>query len=933
MQNWKRALSAALAALLLFLSAPVVSFSASEDADPETPLLLMCETDALRAEVLLSPDSRFAVGETLLSPDQVELTAGGGEIPADPELERDGLLCAVALEFRDPDGGQAIPVAGSAELCLTLRQADESAALLDAALYRCEPEGAWCPVEDYALDETAHSFRCAAELPGTYAVCYLLGCETEAPVFDLPEEEEELPAPEPTAPRQPEEEVPVFVVIHGARMLLSELLSQLRRSEDAGDVEAIVCTDGSILRFTRDADGGDWLLESGDTPFSDPESLALLFADGSRMDIGLLSSGRSVGASANLGEFLVNWKLAVGDTVYSDDTVDENTVIEYKPGMQYSLELYFAESPELQFDTPDEGEPPRMYFRLPDAFVVPDGYRMTLNVDLGRKGVLADNIVSVETGDDGHKYLMLDWNWEDKTHWDAFRNSSQATLKLIVNGVFAETDPQVLSINNKDVTIRKEDLHNAIVNKSGNYDPSTQIIDYTVTVSSQGSTSDITLTDTLGSALIYRTEDPEDEQHYGGGIVYDAEASTWTAEGRPEEPSITKKTGNTFRVIIPAMADGDCLVFHYSAKVDVDRIAVSGSPSFDETGNTARIFGDSNPVDNAAMYHETNIVFADLEKNCVGKRFYSQGGMPHYTVSWLIETNKQVNYPLADTTVTDTISPAVQNISKYSGDGLTVRCYTGGTLAETRQLSWEELGIDPETDKSWTYHIPDTDPIYRYELSYDTDVNMDGQEETVVVENSATGKGGIDSDRAVLPPPGAPGFDIKKQATDVSSTGVTWEITLTVAGTALDFPRIVLTEHSGALNNNTTYPWGNNTDYLPSKWMQKPSAASGIRYKEKLRKVEVIGLEEEETFLVHYGTYNTNAPNSDQWNGSLNLFPGAGGTEILVSGDSKVLKADFAGIAKTANGYPDHFELEFYKDQARTAGGLIKPEGDTPTRT
>ena len=154
------------------------------------------------------------------------------------------------------------------------------------------------------------------------------------------------------------------------------------------------------------------------------------------------------------------------------------------------------------------------------------------------------------------------------------------------------------------------------------------------------------------------------------------------------------------------MVDGDSLVFNYSAQVNYDMIAVSGSPSFEETGNTAQIFGDSYTLDNKAMYQETNIRFSDLEKNVTSKKRISVAGNPAFVVGWEIETNKMAQYPLADTDITDTINPLNQSISAYYGEGVTVKCYTvSGSLAETRFLTWEELGVDLDTDKSWTYHI------------------------------------------------------------------------------------------------------------------------------------------------------------------------------------------------------------------------------------
>lgn len=284
-------------------------------------------------------------------------------------------------------------------------------------------------------------------------------------------------------------------------------------------------------------------------------------------------------------------------------------------------------------------------------------------------------------------------------------------------------------------------------------------------------------------------------------------------------------------------------------------------------------------------------------------------------VGWEIETNKMAQYPLADTDITDTIYPLNQSISAYYGEGVTVKCFTvSGSQAETRFLTWEELGVDLDTGKSWTYHIPDTDPNYRYVLTYETIVDVDGQTDTVVIENIAEGKGGIDSDRAVLPPLGTSGIGIIKNVVDQDSTHVTWEITLTVRGTAFDYTQLCLTEHSGSTTKNGVATWS--TDTLPVQWINVPNA-DGVNvstmFKETLKKVEVVGLENGETFKVAYSK-----PTSAN---EYNYFSPPEG--------SGVLEADFGGYRWGG----DKCQIWFYKDYAQTEGNLRRPSGDEDSRS
>ena len=859
-----------------------------EPVAPEEPdgTVYTFEHETLTAEALVSSDSLFTVDDTPLDAGDVYMTGDTEDADRFSALldGYDGELRTVDLSFCDENGDPVEQASGSTQLTLTVPMDGEGAVLRDVELYRWVEaenggEGTVERIEDVSVDKTACTVTFDVDGLGAYALRFTVDYYYDGQEYHM---------------------------CGGTTMLLSELFQQLSIELDAADVVDIAFTTEGLLSFTRYEDGVDWVIQSL-APFDTDETMTLTFADGRKLEILVRDDQGAQSSSTNLDDFMTGWKLTIGDTVFSSESVTDDTVIEYKAGMLYSMELNFAERPELGFDTPATN-PPEMYYQLPDNFVVPDDFVMALNVSLGRKGVLADNMLSVEKriGTDGqeHQFLVLRWNWEDTTHWGFFCDSSQAKLKLVINGVFQDTEPQVLSINGKDVAIRKENLHNAVVNKMGVYNPQTGIIAYTVTVSSNGTTSDITLTDTPGRALVYQ-----------GDVAYDSAAST---NRSGTVPQITARTGNTFSVVIPEMNDGDLLVFRYSAQVNYDAIAVSGNPSFEETGNTAQIFGDSYTLDNIALYHETDIEFSDLEKNVVSKRQETIDGKYSYILSWEIETNKRAQFPLADTTITDTIAPAIESFSRYYGDGLTVKCYAAsGALEDTRQISWADLGVDLADDTTWTYHIPDTDPQYRYVLTYDTIVDMSAQTNTVVAENTAEGKGGIDSDRAVLTLPGVAGFSVSKKATNVDSTHVTWEITMTVSGASLNSQRIVLAERSGTKTTGNQTSWY--SDNLPGKWFDL--TYDGVRYygwyKETLQKVEVIGLEGDETFEVTYGYLSSGVLNTRPYH------PDSPGQSVL--------EENFA--AATSKWQPDYFRLEFYKDFERSQGGLTNPGGENPSRT
>lgn len=596
----------------------------------------------------------------------------------------------------------------------------------------------------------------------------------------------------------------------------------------------------------------------------------------------LVFANSAIRYSSDFSEFLTSWKLTIGDKVYDQDT-SETTIIEYKPDVLYNLVLSFEERRDLQFAT--DGQP--LLFSLPEGFKLREDFSMMLNVNLGKWGTLANNPI---TYDNNTHSLILKWNTADEEHMKKFRDSASAVIKITLSGYLGGNESKIFGINSKEYSLRREDLHNAYVTKEGIYDPVSQKITYTVEVISDGTTSELTLTDTLGTALTY-----------SGDVQFDSTSSVNTAN---TNPVITAKTGNTFSVHIPLMNDQDRLVFVYSASVDFDKIAHSGNASFEETGNTAQIFGDSYPADNKATYYESLIEFSDLVKNSVGVSSEYRSGVEYDNIKWQIITNKDCIYSLAGTTITDTISENIQDISAYYGDGVEILCYADDILEERRFITWEELGIDPLKDKSWTYSIPDTDQNYCYVFNYDTTVNMDGQNSSVVISNAVSGKGGIDSAYEVLSPSGG-NLGVSKKATNITSDSVVWEIKIHLKDQAFDRQKLVLTEHQNSKIINGKVTW--ESDYLPYKWLDPNNEQKSRLYKETLDTLEISGLYDEETFVLNYGNHQHEA----------------GTQRTLVAEDSW----------HSDEWTPEKLSIEFYKNPDKTQGGLNRPTDGSNSRT
>ena len=143
----------------------------------------------------------------------------------------------------------------------------------------------------------------------------------------------------------------------------------------------------------------------------------------------------------------------------------------------------------------------------------------------------------------------------------------------------------------------------------------------------------------------------------------------------------------------------------------MEKIARSANATVEETGNTAKIVGDSDPSDNVASAWVQGVDFSDIEKNVLESKNVFRENHPYTDITWQVITNRNALIKLSGSSLTDVMSEEAIKYSRYSGEGITVMCYDkNGDIAAVRSIPWEDLGVDIATATSFTYHIPDTDP-------------------------------------------------------------------------------------------------------------------------------------------------------------------------------------------------------------------------------
>ena len=75
--------------------------------------------------------------------------------------------------------------------------------------------------------------------------------------------------------------------------------------------------------------------------------------------------------------------------------------------------------------------------------------------------------------------------------------------------------------------------------------------------------------------------------------------------------------------------------------------------------------------------------------------------------------------------MSDSIATESQGIMSYYGDGFTVTKYDkNNSKVRTDTVSWNSIGVDTNTSKSWTWSISgNSGEIYKYVICYQTIVD------------------------------------------------------------------------------------------------------------------------------------------------------------------------------------------------------------------
>ena len=542
------------------------------------------------------------------------------------------------------------------------------------------------------------------------------------------------------------------VTSSGASITVAKLFEELGVSQSADDVTGIDCN--SRFFDTNTGTGGSRVIQTTRS-FDSLETLTFQFSDGSTLPI-IFKDSLYV---TNIAPLCTDVSIIINGKNYSSNSTESyDEPVAVNGRKNYELQISFAELPDKQFSDYEQLE-----YQLPDAFTLPDNFNdmnHTFNIEMALGARLVGNKV---TYDKSTNRIFIDWNRDDENAFDTFRGAGTAKFTLVLGGNIDPTKGTLILSADKKLTLEHENLHNVSVEKTALYAP--YKINYEIKLTSDGTNENLTLTDEMGIAI----QNPEtisfsfeDDNHLNDPAY---------------TPTVVSNENGTFIVNIPKLDDADVLYIRYLSDIDVEKIARSANATVEETGNTAKIVGDSDPSDNVASAWVQGVDFSDIEKNVLESKNVFRENHPYTDITWQVITNRNALIKLSGSSLTDVMSEEAIKYSRYSGEGITVMCYDkNGDIAAVRSIPWEDLGVDIATATSFTYHIPDTDPPYMYEMVYKTSSDTAGLTKQTYISNTVTGKCGTEETGQLLKPPYGGLIAVSKKATNIRSDRVTWEI-------------------------------------------------------------------------------------------------------------------------------------------------------------
>ncbi|MCD8346931.1 MAG: Cna B-type domain-containing protein, partial [Lachnospiraceae bacterium] len=423
-----------------------------------------------------------------------------------------------------------------------------------------------------------------------------------------------------------------------------------------------------------------------------------------------------------LGSSSITYSSSLNDFVtsatISPANYDGGNII-LQPGESYTISLSFSEDNSIQLDNSAES----FVYTFPNGFSISEGTTggdiIVTGKDSNGNTVTVNGTYTVS----GNQIIITIDKTQDS--WSKMQEASDVSFSVNVTAKASASSGEATIEWGHSITtpVVYEDSATISISKTGTYNKTTGTMDYTVTITSKGTSKNVEVTDSITGTL----------------LTYDA-----TSFSSSISTGTCQTNGNGFTYTIPSMSDGETVTIKYSATIDYTKLTdaqkagTSTVFTVDQTKNTLSAEGDNTNTPSDVTHSFENTTIYDLTPSKSGELKGSVSSDGKQTIEWTITVNSDCIIPVGGSTVTDTLVSNPNVPVSYSGTGITVTKYTKNSDGTYTQVSSETIAWGSseltKTNTSWTYTIPATDTTaYKYVITYTTvaDVSTTIQDETV----------------------------------------------------------------------------------------------------------------------------------------------------------------------------------------------------------
>lgn len=460
-------------------------------------------------------------------------------------------------------------------------------------------------------------------------------------------------------------------------------------------------------------------------------------------------------------------------------------------GDSYTVHLSFSETEgiegQINFNE-------KMTYTLPEGLTLVDpGNNISVNASvIGGDGQLHNVTVNFIVGRDSEGNITLTPQSNQEEKLELLSRADNAAFDMYVNVRYnGEEEKDEIDFGNdviKEITVTSES--DLAINKTASYNKANGTVDYTLTITSSGSNTNVHLSDTIS----------------GNAVTLDPDTIRVTSNMGTTDAQVTA-SGNVLASNKFNMTGGEVVTVTYSAAVDYTMLD-GNIIGLDDTKNTLSVDSDKNhPEDvSAGINHQTAFDYAS--KSNVGGFDSAEVSKDSksYILSWQIVVNPDF-MDTGDIKITDKLGNT--DIQSYDPDSFQLAAVTkDGTSVDLSNVSFKP---PLKTATDWIQSLPsviDDKPV-RYTITYNTLVDkaaIDDSWTQTTVSNDLDVPGTEGDSTIFVDIPAQNDYQVTKEYTDADMDARTVDWLVTVTAPEEGFKTFTVTDTlPGTWSNNTWY--------------------------------------------------------------------------------------------------------------------------------